>query len=46
MRLPWQLLIFLGACALSIAIWFISGGRAFVFLLPLMFGLPLFWRRR
>jgi len=46
MRLPLSLLLFLGACALSVVIWYASGGRAFVFLLPLMFGLPLLGRRR
>lgn len=46
MRLPLNLLIVLAAVAVSVAIWFASGGRAFVFLLPLLFGLPLLLRRR
>jgi len=45
-RLPWQIGVFAAAVALSVGIWFLSGGRAFVFLLPLIFGLPLLGRRR
>ena len=46
MRLPVNLLIVLAALGLSVLIWWISGGRAFVFLLPLLFGLPLLRRPR
>ena len=45
MRLGVNLLIVLGALALSAVIYFASGGRFFVFLLPLLFG-PLLFRRR
>lgn len=37
------MLIGLGGAAL---VWWLSGGRAFVLLLPLVFGLPLLIRRR
>jgi hypothetical protein len=46
MRLPWQIVVFAAAVALSVGIWIVSGGRAFVFLAPLIFGLPLLGRRR
>lgn len=39
-------LILLAALALSLLVWWLSGGRAFVFLLPLVLGLPLLFRRR
>ena len=45
MRLPLNLLIVVAALAVSAVVWFVSGGRAFVFLLPLLFGLPLAFRR-
>ncbi|HEV2083246.1 MAG TPA: hypothetical protein VGR32_12460 [Brevundimonas sp.] len=46
MRLPPNLLVVLAAVGLSALIWWASGGRAFVFLLPLLFGLPLLRRNR
>ena len=39
------ILLLLGL-GLSVLIWWLSGGRAFVLLLPLMFGLPMLFRRR
>ena len=39
-------LILLAALALSLLVWWLSGGRAFVFLLPLVLGLPLLFRQR
>jgi sensor domain CHASE-containing protein len=45
MRLGVNLLIILAAIVVSVVIYVVSGGRAFVFLLPLMIG-PLLFRRR
>lgn len=41
-----NLLLVVGAIALSVAIWYASGGRFIFFALPLLFGLPLLGRRR
>lgn len=46
MRMPLNLLIIAAAVALSVVIWWASGGRFFVLALPLLFGLPLLGRRR
>jgi hypothetical protein len=46
MRLPLNLLLILGAIALSVGVWYASGGRFAFFALPLLFGLPLLGRRR
>ena len=40
------LLVLLGAIALSVALYWLSGGRLIVFALPLVFVGPLVWRRR
>ena len=45
MRLPLGLMIFAGAMLLAVAVWHASGGRALVFFLPLLLGLPLLARR-
>jgi hypothetical protein len=39
------LLALLAGLAISAAVWFASGGRAFVLILPLLFAAPLLWRR-
>jgi hypothetical protein len=44
-RLPLNLLIVAGAILLAVVVWYASGGRAFVFFLPLLFGLPFLARR-
>jgi hypothetical protein len=44
-RLPLTLWIALAAILLSVAVWYASGGRAFVLILPLLFGLPFLARR-
>jgi len=46
MRAGVTLLTVLAAAALTAVVWFASGGRAFVFILPLFFALPLLWRRK
>jgi hypothetical protein len=46
MRLPLALLLLLGGLALSAALWFATGGRVFVLILPLLFAAPFVWRRR
>lgn len=46
MRLPVNLLIIIAAIALSVVIYYASGGRFIFFALPLLFGLPLLGRRR
>lgn len=46
MRLGLTLGLLAAAVALTAVVWFASGGRAFVFILPLLFGLPFLWRRR
>ena len=46
MRLSLTLLILAAGLALSALIWVATGGRVAVFLLPLVFGLPLLLRRR
>lgn len=46
MRPLTALVVTLGAVALAAAVWVATDGRAFVFLLPLVFGLPFLWRRR
>ncbi|WP_334165049.1 hypothetical protein [Phenylobacterium sp.] len=40
------LIITLAALTLTGLAWVVSGGRAFVFILPLVFALPFAWRRR
>ncbi|HEY8572808.1 hypothetical protein [Phenylobacterium sp.] len=45
MRLPLNILIVLACVALSVVVWYASGGRAFVFFLPLLLGLPFVFRR-
>ncbi|HVI33799.1 hypothetical protein [Phenylobacterium sp.] len=40
------LIVTLAALALTAIVWVVSDGRAFVFILPLLFGLPFLWRRR
>lgn len=45
LRFPLNLLIALAAVGALVVIWWLSGGRALVFLLPLLFGLPLLRRR-
>lgn len=45
MRLGVNLFIIAGAVAVSVVIYLASGGRFFVFLLPLLLG-PLLFRRR
>lgn len=39
-------ILLLAGIGLSVLIWWLSGGRAYVLLLPLVFGLPLLFRRR
>jgi hypothetical protein len=46
MRVLTLLLVLAGALALSWAIYALSGGRAIVFALPLVFVGPLVWRGR
>ncbi|MGA0606117.1 hypothetical protein ACO2Q0_08955 [Phenylobacterium sp. VNQ135] len=46
MRLGGTLLILAAGLGLSVLIWLATGGRAMVFLLPLVFGLPFLLRRR
>jgi hypothetical protein len=45
MRLPLALLAILGAVALCIAVYLLSGGRFLFVFLPLLFGAPLLFRR-
>lgn len=40
------LLIIAAAVALCAVVYLATGGRFFVFVLPLLFGLPFLWRRR
>ena len=44
MRLTTTLLILAAGVAVSVAVWFLSGGRFFLFLLPIVFAAPLLWR--
>lgn len=46
MRIGTTLLILALALALSAAVWALTGGRVAFLFLPLLFGLPLAWRRR
>ena len=46
MRLPLNLIIVLVAIAVSVAVYFASGGRFIFFALPLLFGLPFLTRGR
>ncbi|WP_183280419.1 hypothetical protein [Phenylobacterium zucineum] len=46
MRIGTSLLILAAGIAISVAAWAASGGRLFLVFLPLVFGLPLLWRRR
>lgn len=36
----------LATLALTAIVWVMSDGQAFVFILPLILGLPFLWRRR
>lgn len=45
MRFGMNLLILLATVAISVAVWFATGGRFVFFFLPLLFGLPLVFRR-
>lgn len=42
----WTVLVLIAGLAVTALVWQASGGRAFVLLLPLLFGLPLLIRRR
>jgi hypothetical protein len=46
MRLSLHLIIILAAIAVSVAIYFATGGRFIFFALPLLLGLPLLGRGR
>ena len=46
MRLATTLLILLAGVAVSVAAFYLSGGRFVLVFLPLIIGLPLLWRRR
>ena len=46
MRLSVTLLILAAGVAVSVAAWWLSGGRFLLVFLPLIIGLPLLWRRR
>jgi hypothetical protein len=46
MRAPVMLLVVLAAVAVSVAVYFATGGHFVFFFLPLLFGLPLLGRRR
>lgn len=46
MRWPLSLLILVAGLAISGLVWWASGGRFALILLPLVFALPLFMRRR
>jgi len=46
MRLTTSLLILAAGIAISVGVWLATGGRVALFLLPLVFGLPLLWRRK
>lgn len=46
MTLRWTLLLIVGAVALAAAVYALSGGRFVLFVLPLLFALPLMSRRR
>jgi hypothetical protein len=44
-RLSLTLLALLAGLALSALVWFATGGRAFVLILPVLFAAPFVWRR-
>jgi len=46
MRPLTMLIVTVAALALTAVVWVATGGPAFVFILPLVFGLPFLWRRR
>lgn len=46
MRWPLSLLILAAGIAISVLVWWVSGGRIALVLLPLVFALPLLTRRR
>lgn len=46
MRLLTMLIVAAAAVAISVAIWYATGGHFVFFALPLLFGLPLLGRRR
>jgi hypothetical protein len=46
MRLPTTLLVLAAGIGISVLVWVVSDGRAMLFLLPVVFGLPFVWRRR
>jgi len=45
MRLSTTILILLAGVAISVAVWFLTGGRVAFFFLPVILGLPFVWRR-
>jgi len=46
MPLTTTLLVLAAGIAISVAVYFLSGGKFVFFFLPLIFGLSLLWRRR
>lgn len=46
MRLSLSLAILAAGLALSALLWFATGGRVVVLILPLLLAAPLVWRRR
>lgn len=46
MRLATMLLVLIGALALSVALYALSGGHVVFFALPLVFAAPFVWRGR
>jgi hypothetical protein len=46
MRLACTLVIALAGVAISVMVWFLSGGRVAFLFLPLLLAAPLFFRRR
>lgn len=41
-----MILVLLAAVAISVALWWLSGGRVLFFGLPLVVAAPMLWRRR
>ena len=46
MRLVCTLVIAIAGIALSVMVWFVSGGRVAFLFLPLIFAVPFLFRRR
>lgn len=46
MRLPVMILVLAAAAALSVVLYWLSGGRLIVFALPLLLVVPFGWGRR